>query len=261
MLTVLWHYRGFIFGSVRREFQSKYRHSLLGALWTVLQPMAMILVYTVIFSQVMRAKLPGVETTFAYSIYLCAGVLTWGLFTEIATKGQSIFIDNANLLKKISFPRMALPLIMVLNACINFAIIFGLFLLFLVLSGNWPGWVALAMLPLLAIELLLAVGLGVVLGVLHVFFRDVGHFFGIFIQFWFWLTPIVYPADILPAPVRAWLSLNPMVPLIDGFQRVLVHAQMPDWPALLWPAVLGGLLCTWGWRMFRRHSAEMVDEL
>ena len=79
----VWRYRGFVLGSVKREFQSKYRNSLLGAAWTVINPLAMILVYTVIFAEIMRAKLPGVENTFGYSIYLCAGVLTWGLFAEI----------------------------------------------------------------------------------------------------------------------------------------------------------------------------------
>jgi lipopolysaccharide transport system permease protein len=108
MLSILWAYRGFILGSVNREFQLKYRNSLLGAAWTVINPLAMIVVYTVIFSQVMRAKLPGVDHGFAYSIYLCAGSLTWGLFAEIVGRGQNIFIENANLLKKISFPRMCL---------------------------------------------------------------------------------------------------------------------------------------------------------
>ena len=126
MLRALWAYRGFITGSVKREFQSKYRNSLLGAAWTVLNPLAMIIVYTVIFSQVMRAKLPGVDSTFAYSIYLCAGVLTWGLFAEILGRGQNVFLEHANLIKKLSFPRICLPTIVVLNAGLNFAIIFGL---------------------------------------------------------------------------------------------------------------------------------------
>ena len=99
VLKPLWAYRGFILGSVKREFQSKYRNSLLGAAWTVIQPLAMIVVYTVIFSQVMKAKLPGVDTTFAYSIYLCAGIITWGLFAEISGRAQNIFLEHANLLK------------------------------------------------------------------------------------------------------------------------------------------------------------------
>src|SRR4051795_4486529 len=98
LLRALWAYRGFILGSVRREFQSRYQNSVLGAAWTVLNPLAMIVVYTVIFSQVMHARLPGVTGGFSYSIYLCAGVLTWGLFAEITSRAQSVFIENAGLL-------------------------------------------------------------------------------------------------------------------------------------------------------------------
>lgn len=99
ILRPVWKYRGFVLGSVKREFQTKYRNSLLGAAWNIINPLAMIVVYTVIFSQVMQTRLPGVANTFGYSIYLCAGVLTWGLFTEITTRSQNMFLDNANLLK------------------------------------------------------------------------------------------------------------------------------------------------------------------
>jgi len=103
-LRPLWAYRGFIYGSVKREFQSKYRNSMLGVAWNILNPLAMILVYTVIFSEVMKAKLPGIEGNFGYSIYLCAGVLIWGLFAEVANRALNIFLENANLLKKLNFP-------------------------------------------------------------------------------------------------------------------------------------------------------------
>src|SRR6185295_13086055 len=158
MLRTVWSYRGFILGSVKREFQARYRNSLLGAAWTVLNPLAMIVVYTVIFSQVMRSRLPGVDYRFAYSIYLCAGVLTWGLFAEITGRAQNVFLEHANLIKKISFPRICLPVIVVLNAGVNFAIIFSLFLAFLLVSGNFPGSVALAFLPVLAVQILFSIG-------------------------------------------------------------------------------------------------------
>ena len=236
MLGALWAYRGFIVGSVMREFQSKYRNSLLGAAWTVINPLAMIIVYTVIFSQIMKAKLPGVDTTFAYSIYLCAGILTWGLFAEIVGRAQNTFLENANLLKKLSFPRLCLPVTVVANAGLNFAIIFGLFSAFLVLSGNFPGWPYLALLPLLAILVAFAIGLGITLGVLNVFFRDVGQFFGIFLQFWFWLTPIVYPVSILPERLQPYMNLNPMARLD---QRLSGHPG--QWPvAQLVQPVAGG---------------------
>lgn len=260
-LKAVWIFRGFITSSVKREFQLKYRNSLLGAAWTVLNPLAMILVYTVIFSQVMRAKLPGLNNTFGYSIYLCAGVLTWGLFAEIATRSQNMFLDNANLLKKISFPRLCLPIMVITNALLNFGIVFGLFTIFLLVTGNFPGLGYLALVPLLALLILFSVGLGMVLGVLNVFFRDVGQFFGIFVTFWFWLTPIVYSANILPEQVRPLMALNPMASVMGSIQGMLVYGDWPQWETLLYPLILALCLCLLGLRLFRRLAGEMVDEL
>ena len=228
--TALWTYRGFIIGSVQREFQSKYRNSLLGAAWTVLNPLAMIVVYTVIFAQVMRAKLPGVDTTFAYSIYLCAGVLTWGLFAEITTRAQNMFLEHANLLKKLSFPRLCLPVTVVANATLNFAIVFGLFTAFLVLSGNFPGWPYLGLFPVLAIQIIFAIGLGISLGV-------------------------------LPKGLQPFISLNPMASLVAAYQTILVSGQWPNWYSLVPAIVLSFVLCAIGLTLFRKHAGEMVDEL
>src|SRR5881394_167035 len=108
--AAIWRYRNFVLGAVRREFELRYRGSMLGSLWNVLNPLAMIAVYTIIFSGLMQARLPGVDSTFAYSIYLCAGIFSWGLFTEIVSRGQTVFLDNANLIKKLSFPRVCLPM-------------------------------------------------------------------------------------------------------------------------------------------------------
>lgn len=261
MLDSVWRYRGFIAGSVQREFQAKYRSSMLGAVWTVLNPLAMILVYTVIFSQVMGNRLGGNTSTFGYSIYLCAGMLTWGLFAEITVRAQSVFLEHANLIKKLQFPRICLPIITVLNACINFGIVFGLFTVFLVVSGTFPGWIYLALLPVLAIQIMLAIGLGMILGVLNVFFRDVAQFFAIVLQFWFWFTPVVYPSSALPATVRAWLAYNPMATLVTAYQAILVDARMPDWISLVPVLVVALAFCIVGMRLFRKRSGEMVDEL
>lgn len=261
LLRGAYAYRGFIVGSVKREFQSKYRNSILGAAWAIINPLAMIVVYTVIFSQIMRARLPGVDTAFAYSIYLCAGVLTWGLFAEITSRAQNVFLEHAGLLKKISFPRISLPIIVVCNAALNFLIVFALFTLFLILSGNFPGWVYASILPVLAVQIMFSVGLGMTLGVLNVFFRDVGQFFGIFLQFWFWMTPIVYPIEILPDNVRQFMALNPMAALIKAYQGILVAGQLPHWGSLLPVTLISLALCALGLHLFRGHAAEIVDEL
>ena len=267
----LWGYRGFILGSVKREFQARYRNSLFGALWTVLNPLSMIVVYTVIFSHVMRARLPGVDDGMAYSIYLCAGLLTWGLFSEITLRSQNMFLENANLLKKISFPRICLPVIVLLNAdnkgeggtfaLINFAIIVSLFLGFLLITGRLPGMALLALVPLLALQVIFSAGLGMILGVLNVFFRDVGQFFGICLQFWFWFTPIVYPMSILPEPIQRLLWLNPMTALMVSYQNLFLYGQWPVWSSLLPVLIIGVLFCVLGLRLFRRRVGEMVDEL
>jgi lipopolysaccharide transport system permease protein len=261
LVKALWAYRGFIAGSVKREFQSRYQNSVLGAAWTVLQPLALIVVYTVVFSTVMRARLAGVDKSFAYSIYLCAGVLTWELFSEITRRGQTVFIENANLLKKLSFPRISLPVTVIAGSLVNFSIVFSLFTLFLLLTGNFPGLPFIAFIPVIAVLVLFAIGLGIALGILNVFFRDVGQFFNILLQFWFWLTPVVYPPGILPARVQEWLWLNPMTPIIQAMQQVFVYGQWPHWASLVPVLAVSLLLCAWGWRLFRRHSGELVDEL
>jgi lipopolysaccharide transport system permease protein len=174
---------------------------------------------------------------------------------------QACFLENANLLKKLIFPRLCLPVIVLGNALVNFSIIFTLFTVFLLLTGNFPGLLFFALIPPLAILLMMAIGLGVTLGVLNVFFRDVGQFFGIFLQFWFWLTPIVYPISILPAKVQSLMNLNPLVSVIGGFQSILVMKTMPDWNNLAYPLILSICLCLLGLYLFRRHAGDMVDEL
>lgn len=254
-------FRSFIFANVRREFQVKYRNSLLGAAWTVISPLAMILVYTLIFSQVMKSRLPGVSGDFAYSIYLCAGLLTWNLYAEVVSRLVNLFIEQANLIKKVRFPSICLPVIVVINCLVNFSIIFGLFTLFLLLSGHFPGLSYVALVPVLVLQLMFSVGLGVGLGVINVFFRDVGQAIGIFMQFWFWLTPVVYPISILPEWVRGLIVLNPMVPLVNAYQTILLHGTWPDWISLLPTLVLSLILCWWGAAEFQKRKGEMVDEL
>jgi len=262
MFRSLWAYRGFVWSSVLREFNGKYRESLFGAFWSVASPLAMIIVYTVIFSQLMRATLPGQEQVpFAFSIYLCAGVITWGLFAEMLARLNNVFLEHGNLIKKSNFPRICLPAIVTLSALINFGIVFGLYLVFLAIIGHWPGWAVLALIPLLALQLLFTLGLGIFLGTLNVFFRDVGLFTGVVLQFWFWLTPIVYTLPALPEGVRSAMQYNPMQPLMAAYQTIFLAREMPDFTSLAPLAVLTVLFLLLGARFFLARVGELVDEL
>lgn len=261
MLKSLWNYRGFINAAIQRDFQSRYQNSLLGILWAILGPLAMILVYTLVFSQVMKAKLPGVEDDFSYGIYLCSGIIVWGLFSEITTKSLNVFIENANLIKKSKFPKICLPLIVVFNASINFIIILVLFTSVLLLSGRFPGWVYWGILPLFVIQVIFSMGLGIILGILNVFFRDVGHFFAIILQFWFWLTPIVYISNVFQGPVKYLLDINPLTALLEAYHDVLVFGKWPNWQSLLLVTLCGIAFNLIGLKLYRRVRGDMVDEL
>lgn len=262
MLKALWAYRQFVWSSVMREFNARYRASLLGAAWSVAQPLTLIVIYTVIFGSLMRAQLPGHESTpYAFSIYLCAGVVTWTLFAEMLSRLTTVFLEHATLMKKTNFPRICLPAIVVGGSLVNFVILAGLYLTFLALIGHLPGLPLIAVVPLLALQVLFALGLGVLLGSLHVFFRDVAQFTQVLLQFWFWLTPIVYTADIIPEQYRSWLALNPMQPLLRGYQTIFLEQQWPDFASLLPLAVATLMALVLGLSFFLRRVPEMVDEL
>ncbi len=262
MFRALWAYRGFVLGAVRRELETRYRGSLLGALWLVLQPLAQILVFTLVFAEIMKPTLPGHEgSVFAYSIYLCAGVLPWGLFAEVLTRLNTVFLENANLIKKSSFPRIALPAVVVLSALANFAVIMGLFLVFLAIAGVWPGIALAGLLPVLAIQLAFAIGLGLLCGTLNVFFRDVGPLVSVVLGFWFWLTPIIYVAATLPPRAQQLVALNPMTPIVGAYQRVLLDGAWPDPVALAPVAGIAAVLLVLSGVFFLRQAPELVDEL
>jgi lipopolysaccharide transport system permease protein len=260
-LQALWQYRGFVVSMVFREFRSRYLGSLLGSIWAVLNPLAMIFIYTVIFSRIMRAKLPDIDDSMAYGMYICAGLLPWTYFIELLNRFPNIFLEQAALIKKVSFPRITLPVIALLSSSINFIIIFSVFLGFLLLTGRFPGWVVLAFIPLLLIQQLFVIGFGILLGSVNVFFRDVGQFLGVVLQFWFWFTPIVYPLTILPDKARMLIACNPLTTMVQAYQGIILYHRMPDWPSFTLHACGALLALVAGFYTFTRLSGEMVDEL
>jgi lipopolysaccharide transport system permease protein len=261
MLWALWRYRGFVAASVARDFQLRYRGSALGFLWNLIGPIGSVIIFTVVFAQVMRARLPGVGDIYGYGIYLCAGVFAWGLFVEIVQRGLVMFIENGNLIKKTNFPKSSLPLIVVLSGLVNFAIAFGIFIAFLAATDRFPGWIVLATIPVITLLTAFAAGLGILLGTLNVFFRDIGQAVTVLLQFWFWLTPIVYPATALPDLAKDWLALNPLAPIIAALQHIFVEGQMPMWHTLAMPTIVTALALLAGATTFRSNAANIVDEL
>jgi len=261
MLLGAWRYRYFILSSIKTELRLKFIRSRLGALWMILNPLTQVLMFAFVLSAVLSAKLPGISNRYAYAIYLMSGILGWSLFIEIINRCLTLFIDNGNILKKLVFPRIALPLIVSGSALVNNALLFLAILMIFGLLGHLPGS-ALVWLPvLMVINVALALGLGLALGVLNVFMRDIGQIAPVVLQFLFWLTPIVYMVDIIPKQYREWMILNPLIPIIMGYQNALLYNRNPDWAGLSAVALLAAGLLAFALLLFRKASPELVDQL
>jgi lipopolysaccharide transport system permease protein len=261
LLSAVWRYRHFITSSVRNDLKARFARSRLGAAWMILQPLAQVAIYSVVLSRVMGAKLPGITNEYAYSIYLMSGMLAWSLFLEVVTRSLTLFVDNGNLMKKIFFPRATLPFVAVGSALVSNVLLFVATLAIFAIVGH-PPTLALLWLPLLtAVLVAFSLGLGLVLGVVNVFVRDVGQVMTVVFQLWFWITPIVYMPNILPGGFARVIAANPMYYVVKAYQDVLLNGRTPDLVPLAWMSAGSLVLLGLGFVMFRRAAPEMVDVL
>jgi|SaaInlStandDraft_1057018.scaffolds.fasta_scaffold70346_2 lipopolysaccharide transport system permease protein len=260
-LRAVINYRHFIYASIKGEMKGRFARSRIGALWFILHPLAMALIYALVLSEVLGAKIGGVDNKAAYSIYLMAGIAGWGLFSEIVNRGITIFIEQESALKKIMFPRICLPIIVLGHAIINqFILILAIFVIFC-FYGHFPTihWLAL---PLgIIIISAFGMGLGLILGILNVFSRDIAQFMAVILNLWFWLTPIVYTPDIVPDSIAPALYYNPIAPLVRIYQDIILYNTWPDTNSLLFPITLSAIFLIIGLIIFKKASAEIVDEL
>ncbi len=261
MLREVWARRDFISSSVKREFTARWIRTQLGPFWLIAQPLATIIIFTVIFVNIMRPGMPAHDSKFAYSIYLCAGVLTYHFFAEMLGRSVTVFVENANLLKKIYFPKLCLPIIVMLSSLLNHAVTLALFVGFLLLAGAFPGWVILCSLPVLAVLVVFTMGLGMLLACINVFYRDVQQVVQVLLQFWFWLTPIVYIPSTLPERIAGLLRFNPLYAPVRACQNIYLDQAVPDWSSLIYPGLLGLCFTCLGILAFFRLQAEIVDAL
>lgn len=261
MLLAIWRYRHFIVSSIKNDLRSRFSRSKLGAAWMILQPLAQVAIYALILSRVLATKLPGTDNRYAYVIYLMAGMTAWSLFSELLSRSVNMFVENGGLMKKIMFPRVCLPLIVAGSALINnillLAAAIGVFLLIghmFTLAYLW--------LPLLfLVNVVFTLGLGLLLGVINVFVRDVAQVMVVILQLWFWLTPVVYMPTIVPDGLKVFLQFNPMYHIVVSFQNIMLYGRGPDVAGLMGVGAFGFAMLGLSLMMFRRAAPEMVDVL
>ncbi len=261
MLKGLWQYRYFVLSAIRNEFVSALKRSRLGFFWLIAQPLTLVLIYALILSNVLSAKLPGVQGTYAYAIYLMAGLLSWLLFSEIVSRSTTLFVGSGDLLKKMSFPRVTLPTITLGISLVQNMFLFVAMMSVFIVLGHQFSLTMFWLIPLVILVAGFGLGLGLILGVLNVFIRDVGQFVPIMLQFGFWFTPIIYPVTIIPEAYQGLFDYNVFYWFVSSYQNAIVYGQPPLWEHIVGLVIVDVLLLGAGFFLFRRSSPEMVDVL
>lgn len=228
----------------------------------IINPLVQAAMFALILSQVLSGRLPDMaDNKLAYPIYLLSGTLAWNIFSEVITRCLTVFIENGNLLKKLVFPRICLPMIVTGSAIVNNLLLLCAILIIIALLGFVPGYNVLWLPILIVVTLLLSLGIGLILGTLNVFIRDVGQIVPIVLQLGWWFTPIVYPVSIVPEALLPWMQLNPMYWLVQGFQNAILFDKTPSWLPLGCISLIALVLLRVATTLFRRASSEMVDVL
>jgi ABC-type polysaccharide/polyol phosphate export permease len=245
---------------VRRDFQARYAGSALGFLWSFALPLWQLLLFTFVFSGILRISLLG-ERTESFALFLFCGLLPFMAVSEGATRAATAVTDNAPLVKKLRFPVALLVITVVVTALLHEGIALAVFLVVLAVLGEASpgslGWLAVA----LPLQVALTVGLGLLLAAVHVFLRDVAQVLGLLFSAWFYFTPIVYPLDRVPEPFRRWIELNPLTALVDLYRSALLGGLPAATTGLLALGVGAAVVLALGLITFRRLAPAFADEL
>lgn len=256
MFCNIYRYREMLINMVRRELRGKYKGSILGFLWTFINPLLQLVVYTIVFSNIMRM---GVSN---YEIFLFVALIPWMFFSTSVLSGAGSIIYNQSLVTKIYFPREILPLSVVTSNFINMiycSVIVLVVVLFYHMNLNLEVWF---MLPVIAfIEYILVIGIVLIVSALTVYFRDLEHILGIIIMAWQFLTPVMYPESFVPSQYQAILYLNPMTPIIISFRDVLYYGKMPVVENLVYAFLWSLIIFICGFLLFGKLQKDFAEEL
>ncbi|MBX9690415.1 MAG: ABC transporter permease, partial [Candidatus Obscuribacterales bacterium] len=258
-LSALFAQRQLLFMLVARDVSSRYKGSLLGRLWPLVHPLGQLLIYTFVFSIVLKVKFAGHSGPGSFAVYFMAGLIPWSIFSESLSRAATVILENPNMVTKVVFPTEVLPLVNVFSAlCTQFLASVVLFVSASIYLGTVHGTVLLA--PLLVLPLIcLSAGLSWFLASLGVFLRDTRHLVSLALQAGMYATPILYPSDSLPAEYR-WVALiNPLSGIVDDFRRVLLDGTLPDFPRFAAYTSFSLLVCFAGLYFFLKTKKSFAD--
>jgi lipopolysaccharide transport system permease protein len=260
MLTycnTLYRYRELLYFLVLREIKAKYKQTALGVAWSILQPLSLMLVFTIVFSLFARLPSDGVP----YALFSYCALLPWQFFAGVLGRGVGSLLSNQVLVQKVYFPREIILFAVIASAIVDFAIGASLFVGLLWVYDIQAGWHFLLILPVFLIQISFVAGLILFLSPLNVFYRDISLVMPLLVQIWMFATPIIYPLSLVPERLRPYYALNPMAGVVDGYRTILLHGRMPDSMTLSIAAIIATATLIGGLLYFKRVEFQLADVL
>ncbi|MBQ9807424.1 MAG: ABC transporter permease [Ruminococcus sp.] len=252
----LYAYRQMIASLVKKDLRGRYKGSVLGFLWTFINPLLQLVVYTVVFSYILKANIDR------YYLYLFVALIPWIFFSSALTVGASSVVAQKDLIKKIYFPRMVIPISYVTSCFVNMLLCFIVIFAVILFTGAGLNPLALLTLPIvMAVEYVMALGIALIASAVTVYFRDLEHILGIISMMWMYMTPIMYDKSIVPERLLPVFNLNPMTHVIECYRTVLYNKAVPDLSTLLFAAGLGAALLVVGCLVFNKLQRHFAEEL
>jgi lipopolysaccharide transport system permease protein len=250
----LWAYRELLYFLIWRDVKVRYKQTLLGVAWAILQPLVMIVIFTLIFGRVAGLPSDGIP----YALFAYAGVVTWTFFSSAVAKSGNSLVGSAHLITKVYFPRMMIPAAAVCAAVVDLVLAFVVLVPLMLYYGVMPKWQIMAIFPVIGMLILLGFGVGMWMSALNVKYRDVGFVIPFVIQIWMFLSPVIYPSSALPPKFRIIMMFNPVSGIIEASRSALFGLPF-NWLAILISGVITllTLACAAFW--FRRMEREFAD--
>jgi ABC-2 type transport system permease protein len=255
-LKEIYEYRLMVYSLVKRDLRGKYKGSVLGFMWTFVNPLLQLLVYNMVFSIIMRA---GVEK---FYLYLFVGLIPWLFFSAAITGGSTCIIAQKDLIKKIRFPREIIPISYVTSQFVNMLLSFIVVIIVSVVSGVKLTVGGILCLPvIMLVEYMMALGIALISSSLTVYFRDLEHILAIVAMAWLYATPICYPVEMVPAEYLPIYNLNPVTPIVNAYRDVLYWGRTPDLRTLLLAVLIGIVTVFLGVIIFGKLQRRFAEEL
>jgi len=253
----VWRARAVVAALVARDLRGRYVGSTLGLFWSVVNPLAQLAIYTFVFSTVLSVRFGTSDVPFV--LYLAAALFPWLAFQESVLRSATCLVDNSVLVKRVVFPIEVLPVQIAVTALVHQLIALVLLLGLMVALGVSPHLSILALPLLVVLQLLLTIGIGWTVAALHVYFRDTAQLLVVLFPMWFYLTPIIYPTQLVPAGLRPILALNPLSALVEAYRDVLLHGVVPFGARELWLAAVSLGALALGAVVFTRARRDFAD--